>query len=42
MNKTAKISDITNKDNVDKGRVLELINQKTGGSTGAMQTNLQE
>ena len=41
MNKTAKISDITNKDNVDKWRVLQLINEKSGGSTWAMQTNLQ-
>lgn len=41
MNGKAKISDITNKDGVDKGKVLQLMNQKTGGTTGTMQTNIQ-
>ena len=41
MNGKAKISDITTKDNVDKGKVLQLMNQKTGGTTGTMQTNIQ-
>ncbi len=41
MNGKAKISDITNKDNVDKGKVLQLMNQKTGWSTWTMQTNIQ-
>lgn len=41
MNGKAKISDITNKDGVDKGKVLQLMNQKTGGTTGTMQTNIK-